>query len=78
VGNDPGCYDLGWTLEDPKCNNGVDDDGDTFIDLADPQCNGYAWQNYEVLSGGGGCGLLGPEALALAGVLAVLRRRRRS
>ena len=28
-----------------QCSNGIDDDGDTFIDLADPQCTGPSDDN---------------------------------
>ena len=27
------------TIVEPQCNNGIDDDADTFIDLLDPGCS---------------------------------------
>jgi hypothetical protein len=76
--NDPGCYDPSWSPEDPACSNGLDDDGDTLVDLADPQCGGNAWQNYETPPPSS-CGLLGAEALlGLAAWRSARPRRGRS
>jgi hypothetical protein len=36
--DDPGCYNPHWFLENPACENGIDDDGDGLTDLADPAC----------------------------------------
>jgi hypothetical protein len=69
---DPGCRDAAATLEDPRCNDGVDNDGDTLVDLADPACTA-AWRNAEAQ--GSGCGL-GFEAAVAVAALDALRRRR--
>jgi spore coat protein A len=88
VPDDPGCRLPTSTNENPQCQDGVDNDGQTGIDFdggasrnggvpistPDPQCTA-AWVNQEaVTSSGGGCGL-GPELLLLA-PLAALRRLR--
>lgn len=55
----------------PKCNNGIDDDGDGLIDYAnDPGCNGYGdgSENSDVrgVSGGAGGGGFMPEVYSQA------------
>jgi hypothetical protein len=35
---DPGCASAASTTESPQCNDGADNDSDTLVDLADPQC----------------------------------------
>ncbi len=36
--NDPGCANVLGELENPQCNDGVDNDGDGQVDLADSDC----------------------------------------
>ena len=36
--NDPGCANANGTTEAPGCNNGVNDDADGLVDMADPGC----------------------------------------
>lgn len=66
---DPGCASARANVEAPACNNGVDDDGDGLVDLADPLCT-VAWRHSE--SPPPGCGV-GPE---LAFLVLLLRRLR--
>ena len=79
---DPGCLGPEWALEDPKCDDGIDNDFDGGIDAtggpmgepADTHCVGTPWRNAE--KPGGRCGL-GIELAVLAPLLERLRRRRR-
>jgi len=86
---DPGCLDPLWPLEDPACQDGVDNDGALGIDFDggaslnggtpvawfDPECLGRPWRHSE-RPASGGCGL-GAELAPVAAALAALRRRRR-
>jgi spore coat protein A len=81
VPDDPGCRDPLWTLENPQCQDGVDNDGQTGIDfdggasvndgvpisVPDPQCSA-AWRNRESKPR---CGL----GWELGVVMALLARR---
>jgi hypothetical protein len=87
---DPGCRDSGWTWEDPKCQDGVNNDGAIGTDFdggesvlgagngdpdgPDPQCVDKPWKNGEAPSGGG-CGI-GVELSFVAMALFLLHRRR--
>jgi hypothetical protein len=70
---DPGCRNPEWGTESPGCNDGIDNDGDSLIDMADPEC-GNPWSDNELP---GSCGLLGIEAVPLLAWAAARRRRRR-
>jgi hypothetical protein len=79
---DPGCRDASWPLEDPKCDNDLDGDGDGRVDadgeppgigLPDLDCVGRPWRNRE----GWGCGLGAELAPLLAALAACARRIRR-
>ncbi len=70
---DPGCRNPEWGTENPGCNDGLDNDGDLVIDMADPDCNN-PWSDNE--RSGSGCGLLGIEALPLLAGAAARRRQR--
>lgn len=55
-----------------QCSDGLDNDGDTFVDFpADNGCDSPS-DNREKT---GGCGLLGIEPFLLLGGLALFRRR---
>ena len=82
---DPGCFGPLWNLEDPECQDGlnnagrpgVDFDGGASvlgapIDAPDPDCVGRPWSDHERARG---CGLGAELGLALP-LLAALRRRR--
>jgi glucose/arabinose dehydrogenase len=58
----------------PRCNDGVDNDGDGAIDLADRNCAGLL-DDTENFTGTAGCGV-GPELALLLPGLGWLRRRR--
>jgi len=90
-GGDPGCGSPASPLEDPACQDGVDNDGQIGTDFdggasilgagnedpsgPDPQCTA-PWVNREGRLKTVACGL-GPEALpALAGLLGLRRRSR--
>ncbi len=83
---DPGCRDPHW-VEDPRCQNGMDDDGDGRMDWdggasagvppaqqtqPDPQCVDAAWRNAE----SSGCGLGFELAFVLPALLRLRCRRR--
>jgi hypothetical protein len=84
---DLGCHDGAGELEDPQCQDGLDNDGGAGIDFdggfsalggaspegADPQCS-EPWQDREATSASS-CGL-GVELVPLLGLAGWLRRRR--
>jgi hypothetical protein len=77
---DPGCRDPAGAFEDPKCDDGLDNDGDGLVDWdgfgsgnPDPQCVDRPWRNGE---GPSACGL-GLELLLLLPLLSALAARRR-
>jgi hypothetical protein len=85
---DPGCRNATWWTEEPRCQDGVNNDGRAGVDfdggasvhgapvdVADPDCVGKPWKNRERRSTGG-CGL-GVERGLVALPLLWLRRRRR-
>jgi hypothetical protein len=62
--------------EDPACDNGADDDGDTLVDANDPECAASpAWWTDEAAPYPVGCGM-GGELVLVIPLLAALRRRR--
>jgi hypothetical protein len=71
---DPGCYEPISTLENPKCDDDVDNDLDGATDWdggaaagpIDPQCAGTPWKNREKPAS---CGLGAELALVLAGLV---------
>lgn len=74
---DPGCDKAWQDNESPQCNDGLDNDGDSFVDLDDPEC-ASAWADDESVvppPTGGGCGLLGIEAVILIGLAQGTARR---
>jgi YVTN family beta-propeller protein len=72
---DGGCAGgLTPNIENPQCNDGWDNDNDGLSDLADPQCFSSAADAERAATG---CGLTGAEPLALLGLLALARGRRR-
>jgi len=72
---DPGCAGGGSPdTENPQCDDGWDNDNDGLADLADPQCLSSS-SNLEKAATG--CGLTGAEPLALLGLIALARERRR-
>lgn len=88
---DPGCRDPSWTTEEPKCQDGIDNDGKIGTDFdggesvlgagdgdpdgPDPQCSA-SWRNRERASSYY-CGL-GMELVLLAPLLWLHLRRRRA
>jgi hypothetical protein len=52
---DLGCLLAETQVEDPECNDGLDNDGDTLVDLADPECDDRSWWRNEESSRA--CGL---------------------
>jgi hypothetical protein len=67
---------LAGARENPQCNDGVDNDGDGLVDLADPRCSDPSDDDERApLILGGGCGV-GPELAVLVPALWLLRRRR--
>jgi cysteine-rich repeat protein len=76
--NDPGCQTIAGGLENPKCDDDLDNDSDGKTDwngpgTPDPQCLGKPWQDRELRQG---CGL-GAELVALVALLRRLRSLRR-
>jgi glucose/arabinose dehydrogenase len=71
---DPGCANADSAKENPQCNDLVDNDGDSLIDLNDPGCMNRPFRNKE---GNTGCGI-GFELALLLPALAALRRRGRA
>lgn len=73
--NDPGCGgELTGFLEAPQCSDGIDNDADGKIDFpTDPECASLS----DGAEAPGACGLLGLEALAVPGLVALRRRSRR-
>jgi hypothetical protein len=89
---DPGCRDVTSVREDPKCQDGINNDPgqDDLIDFdgglsalgyaatePDPQCVGKPWQNREK-TGPNVCGLGAELALLLPPLMWLLWRRRRA
>ena len=76
-GADPGCRNRQeWVREDPACDNGADDDGDTLVDADDPECAvSPAWWTDEGAPYRAGCGI-GVELVLVIPPLAALHRRR--
>ena len=88
---DPGCLSSSYSLENPQCQDGVNNDGAVGTDFdggesvlgpgngdpngPDPQCVGKPWKNNEFPPGGGGSCGIGVELSFLA--LALFRRHRR-
>jgi hypothetical protein len=88
--NDPGCRHSSWSWEDPKCQDGLNNDGAIGTDFdggesvlgpgngdpdgPDPQCVDRPWRNGEAPSSGG-CGI-GFELGLVVMALSLLRRRR--
>jgi cysteine-rich repeat protein len=85
---DLGCHDPAWPHEDPKCQDGLDNDADLLIDwdggasagvppaqqtAPDPFCAGSPWRDRETQKIGCGIGFELAPTLAL---LLTLRRRR--
>ncbi len=80
--DDLGCASEIAGIEDPRCQNGLNDDGQPGTDFdggaslglsgsADPQCAGQPAKNQEAA---GGCGV-GVELMPLLAVIALARRR---
>ena len=76
-GQPGGAATLAFSLAWPACSDGLDNDGDGLIDLADPNCNGPndTTENPPPLAGG--CGF-GPELALVLLPLWWLRRVRRA
>jgi probable HAF family extracellular repeat protein len=85
--DDPGCQSASFLLEAPRCQNGINDDGQlgidfdgglsatgSVLDVPDPQCVGVPYKNKE--SAPSGCGL-GFEVGLVTAVLMRLRSARR-
>jgi hypothetical protein len=83
--DDPGCGSHTGTLEDPQCQNGLNDDGLTGIDFdggaslglsgpPDLQCTSSSRNSETPPPPPSGCGL-GPELVLLTPMLLALRRR---
>jgi hypothetical protein len=85
-GDDPGCRDERWPLENPQCQNGLNDDGGPGVDYdggalvfgnpiddPDPECIGLPYRNAERRN----CGLGYELAPLLVGIRLLPRRRRR-
>ncbi len=79
---DPGCFNPAWFTESPQCQDGIDNDGDGWIDYdgglsalgyvaadSDPQCSGKSWRNKEVED----CGLGIELTLLLAPLMWLFR-----
>jgi hypothetical protein len=72
---DPGCVAPDALLEDPACDDRMDDDRDGRIDLADPDCESASHTNEAPPPPPlPGCGL-GPELMGVLLLLGWLRRR---
>ena len=75
--DDPGCRDQFGIIEDPECQDGVDNDGDLLTDYPDdPDCM-YAWGDDENWIFSPVCGLGVELVLALTPVMWLYRRRSR-
>jgi hypothetical protein len=72
---DPGCGGPSYTKEAPQCNDGIDNDGDLLVDVADPGCQTFASNDFEVPPST--CGL-GPELALVLPLLGLARRIRSS
>ncbi len=62
---DAGCFGASSPIENPACDNGIDDDGDGFLDLDDPGCAGRAYETSELPEPGVGISLLSSIAMLL-------------
>jgi hypothetical protein len=76
-GQPGGATSLGFSLAWPACSDGLDNDGDGRIDLADPNCSGPNDPTETSPPMSGGCGL-GPELALLLVPIWWLRRVRRA
>lgn len=75
-GADSGCGSASDTLENPECDDQLDNDGDSLFDTLDSDCSSPsdATERASSASASGSCGV-GPELAALMPVLGRLRRR---
>lgn len=75
-GADSGCGSAADTLENPECDDQLDNDGDSLFDTLDSDCSAPsdATERASSASASGSCGV-GPELAALMPVLGRLRRR---
>ena len=88
---DPGCFDSRWLIENPKCQNGLNDDAAIGTDFdggvsvlgaghgdangSDPQCVNKPWRDKETPDSS--CGI-GAEIALVMGVMRLAVRRRRA
>ncbi len=89
---DKGCFVPNWPLENPKCQNGQNDDAQIGTDFdggvsilgagngdangADPECSNKPWQDSEIPIASSGCGIGFEIALVLFPLYARWQRRR--
>lgn len=58
LAGDPGCLNLRDPSENQpglECDDGIDNDGDTYIDIADPSCYSTPWCDDELMGLGNSC-----------------------